>query len=361
MEIKDLKFENLLKEKTVIILGAGASSDYNFPLWVDLRKDIITQISRIDEKDNIYNKYDLDEYLEKNKVILKEWLDIFKNSDFDKKTVDELLYETEDLLGDVAKKYPILQLISLIIGEYEVLSLSINTKKWIEIFSDKFVDYLKSKRSTADVSNDIKFVKQCVENINIVSFNYDRAFEYFFYKNFVNKFKEGLNKKNMIYEQFYDNGSVLKVIRFFHPHGAIGLGVDSGLSGGNKIVIGGSQALTFNSKGLSSHYADYGDISRIARHIKDNETHISEVDVLNSDADSNPAYNRCNDILSEAVNIIVIGLSPKGIIQSKLRFNESAKYYFSNNKEDEKEISDKIKSKNKYFIGEFCEKLVKYF
>jgi len=110
--------EELLQEKTVFVLGAGASYDYGFPLWQELPNALIEEITKLQE--DPYN------YGDKGLTELKSTLDFINSDAFINTTVDRLSV-------DSTKHYITIQrLVALALTRCEQSDCYERREGWIE-------------------------------------------------------------------------------------------------------------------------------------------------------------------------------------------------------------------------------------
>lgn len=72
------KLNELLKHEFMLVLGAGASKDYNFPLWDDLKKDLKTELEKESDSDKSFDQ-----------KMKKKWALAIKDSP--NKTIDAII------------------------------------------------------------------------------------------------------------------------------------------------------------------------------------------------------------------------------------------------------------------------------
>lgn len=152
----------MIKKKTVLVLGAGASSPYGFPTGAELRVRIINAGAEMLR--GLKKQYhDSDEYYEYGKKFVTK----FKFSGVN--SIDRFLFEQSDndkILGKI--------LIMAFIKEYEkhskfVEDIDMPYHDWYRIFYNRLISGVK------------KFDDLTFDNIKIITFNYDRSLEFFLY------------------------------------------------------------------------------------------------------------------------------------------------------------------------------------
>lgn len=190
----------MIKEKTVLVLGAGLSSEYNYPLDKGLRDKII--------EDFTWTELSNAEQMITEKIMLLKEMDFtegeiitFKNDlqrgGFD--TIDQFLETRKDdprmvLLGKTA--------IALALLSYEDES----------VFHDGFTDtsfyrFLFNKMEKDATEETFK------ENaITIITYNYDRSLEFYLWKTLQHRYRINETKAN----------EIMKSLKIIHIHGNIG-------------------------------------------------------------------------------------------------------------------------------------------
>lgn len=336
MQHENLKIKNLVKNgNTVIILGAGASFDYGFPLWGNLRILVQEHLELIINKK--YTGRSSDIFTDEDIVNLVRWRDIFTETDWSIFTIDEIIYKNGEI------KDSILKIINIIISNCEANDEESDNKKWIEIFAKKISDYLISNR-TGDKNTDSQFATNFFGKIKIITLNYDRSFEYHFRKVFKKHLEIGLDHNDNEWKKYYEK--IIWII--FHPHGAVY--PFSTQDKNNYFRIFSDITIYKNTSGGGGD-ADYG-------YPANNHINIAEVDDLQDGVESNIAYQQSNTALSTADTVVIIGVSALGISKSHLKFSTNSDYFISNKDVDGPKIKEKILSKNQTYLDMYCDELI---
>lgn len=282
-------------KKTTLILGAGASIEFGYPLGTELKSKILEILDLIIKKvrnlDDEINKY-LSQYSTTcedvmNNVISK--LDLINpNDQFDEKKILSFLIKTckispntilnfyEQFKGShlntidafLEGKKEFIELGRLLIA-YVILSCEIednlsntnNGKNWYNYLLNEIGIKLKDIESSG---------------LKIITFNYDRSFEHYFIKSMINTHGEG---KSDDPQQYID---LLNKIECYHVHGDIG---------GGKLTWG-----IGNSARIYSNKVKYNEVIEASNSIKI----ISEVDVQKS-------YEKVINILNNSNQIFILG------------------------------------------------------
>ena len=185
----------MIKDKCVLLLGAGASAPYGFPTGSELKRMICNNFESVWEKfvfDRTKPPFD-DLYLEEQKKIAKQFVNDFKNFDHD--SID-LFLDIFRVYSDIGKKA-----IYLTILESELKNkMSGKVQDW----------YTQLFRLMIGTPNN--YFKLSDNNLAIITFNYDRSLEYYFYNIFMD-FTKSIEPKEKIEE--------LKKINIFHVYGKL--------------------------------------------------------------------------------------------------------------------------------------------
>ena len=188
-------------DKTVFILGAGASLPYGYPTARGLRNDIINKFRQV--------LTDCSNYLNKDQFILNDVIEIlvpiikqFEESNTE--SIDLFLTRTEDQ----SKITTGTQLIWLFIFWYE--HNFVNNKTKIEPSNDWYFDFYN--RLTEGITSKSKLGELENSQINFITFNYDRSLENYLFESFKNAFTLG-------YEQTTE--LIYKSFNFYHVYGKI--------------------------------------------------------------------------------------------------------------------------------------------
>ena len=147
------KLQNLVREPVTFLFGAGASKNYGFPLWSELRSEFLSRLNP-DADGSSY------------------WLEALTDEKRAHHTLDQL---TIDAMG--ASKTLFQRVVSEIIMDCELADSNSKTESWIE----------KLSSSLLTLGEDHDVLKMIISNVSFVSLNYDRCFDYRFGKSFVSQ------------------------------------------------------------------------------------------------------------------------------------------------------------------------------
>lgn len=187
-----LSVQIMISDKTVLILGAGSSVPYGYPTMNKLRSDII------DNFRNYYTKLylqDYDEYQRENELgALHQFVDRFEGSTG---MIDEFLSldQNQDVV-DLGK-------LAIVCSLSEFEKKSEFREKAIDTNSDWYSSFYLQLYRNLPRGDQYKFWQY---DFSVITFNYDRSFEYFIYDSLTKAFKgktekiiEGLNKIKVIH------------------------------------------------------------------------------------------------------------------------------------------------------------------
>jgi len=189
----------MITEKTVFILGAGASKPYGFPTALELRKDIITTFFHgYIRKVLLYKSSD--ESRDKIKQEMSELINQFNLSSI--KSIDLFLSRNKKFYG-LGK-----EIIAFLIAEYEIKS------KFREFVDNPSQDWYFEMFDLLtieinDPENLVNFINR--NNVSFITFNYDRSLEHFLYTSFYNSFATKRNELKDVMQKF----------KFIHLYGKL--------------------------------------------------------------------------------------------------------------------------------------------
>jgi len=183
----------------------------------------------------------------------------------------------------------------------------------IEIFAERFFELLEAANS------DSEKIKNLLQNLKIVTLNYDRAFDYRFYGIVQKRLQSILTKPREFqkhYEPIFEKACIV-----YHPHGSLGG------SGSKEFSIPHSYTYLNRNSLPGIDYGNSGDLRRsIDQGIMPPILPVD--DLLEAD---NGTYNEVNNFLNNSRYAICIGLSENGIKNSALDFSKIDKVYYSGN------------------------------
>lgn len=299
------KLSELLKNKTTLLLGAGASFDYGFPLWNGLKSKMLEILENYSDY-NLTNNDGVNWWVERLQSMTEE------------ETIDKVATFAPEEHYDLFR-----QLVSIAIIEYENVDSERDTHGWIEKFSEKFAQVLVQQYP------DSVRLQETIENFKVITLNYDRVFDIRFKHKIEQEFKKVLTKPRE-FEKFYKS-IFLKFGSIYHPHGC--LGPTEGISIDCYTYMNPNNAFGI----------PYGKIQNLKNSFKNGKIpFVFPVDDLKGV--ENVTYTRANKILNETENVVCIGLSPLGIRLSDLDLSNVKTVYYSG----KEEVFDNFVSLGKY-------------
>lgn len=189
----------MITDKTVFILGAGASRPYGFPSASELRRDIIIDFPEMYKRS----------FAEQNNLDLSK---VDLHPDFERviNTFNKSSTKSIDLFLSRNKQF---YNIGKIIIAYLIASYESKSKFREEIEAPQFDWYMHIydllTKHISDPEKLISFFEN--NNVSFVTFNYDRSLEQFLYESFFNSFS---TKRNEIAKLFSN-------IKILHVYGKI--------------------------------------------------------------------------------------------------------------------------------------------
>lgn len=189
----------MITDKTVFILGAGASKPYGFPTAAELRRDIIYNFSKqiVSAHAEHIGKAESEVDLPPK---FQRLIDEFKISST--KSIDLFLSRNNDYI-EIGKK-----IIAFLIGAYEKHS------KFREDIDEPKYDWYMHLYDllTREISQPDDLVSFFESNqVSFITFNYDRSLEQFLFESFFNSFTSKRNEINKLFSN----------INFIHVYGKI--------------------------------------------------------------------------------------------------------------------------------------------
>lgn len=295
--------QELLNEPFALILGAGASMGYGFPSWYELKQEMVSRLT--DESDPVTNIFGPD--------IPQEFLQKIQDMKPDE-TIDTV---AERLDGDEFTLFQMLT--SSIILKCEEKSKAVE-HGWIKVFIEKTVDLfeceIKSGRDPLRIFT----------NLNVITLNYDRLFEYKFSSEIEAAITDRLPREREFKQLGYDS-TLEKLGNIIHPHGAIG-------SFNEGFVRTSCTTYLNKESGLGINFGDHENFMTGFTNWEQ-VPYICPVDDITK-AKDNRSYDEANNILKNVTAALCLGLSKMGITSSNLELDSIKTIYSS----DKAKVSD---------------------
>ncbi len=313
-------------KKTVLVLGAGASADYGYPTWSELREQmlaldldaVLKENLSLDEKDFDSHKAAHEEF--------RELSDRHPDATLDRivflidKPKTKHLEPTGHLLINLA---------GYLLAKVE---LEGTDGGWVTELQDLLVELLARGSSKEPAE------RNRLENLTVVSLNYDRSFEHFVSRGFYGKLRDHADYKppDLRFSITFSRQNRLSVLK---PHGYI-----SALSDQNSVHrVGMNRDLIVEGRDPSGMRHPGNDVAiaygngricereaflRMGRHM-----------YVVDERDSND-YRAANAAIANAQQVFCLGLSPDGICQSRISFPKEQTVYLTNKGSEMPEIQD---------------------
>ncbi|MCJ7482255.1 MAG: hypothetical protein MUO31_04755 [Thermodesulfovibrionales bacterium] len=184
----------MIEKNCVFIVGAGASQVYGFPLGLELKNRVIDLLARADESIlQIYNRRDVDSFREA----------LLKSSRY---SIDAFLENRSEFI-EIGK----MVMSKILVDRERIGNLFMNQKSVTGSPHSYPIDgdwlaYLFNNLMDTD------FEKFCKNNVQFITFNYDRTIESYFYDAL--KYSFGKSDEQVV--------EVMKNIKIVHVHGQLG-------------------------------------------------------------------------------------------------------------------------------------------
>jgi len=180
----------MISERTVLILGAGASKPYGYPTALELRKGIIENtiplLKSYAKANNKYDGFDDHPFIKE----VKELIEVFRKSSTS--SIDLFLSRNKDFYK-IGK-----QIITLLLANYEMNS---KFREDINNYAqDWYFNFYESMTKEIIVPDDI--LKFAENDVFIITFNYDRSLEHFLHESLVNSFRSKTEEFNDLMRKF---------------------------------------------------------------------------------------------------------------------------------------------------------------
>lgn len=303
-------------ENTVLILGAGASCDYNYPLWGELKQQLIDF-----DFDLFFDQVGefRDEEMKEYRKVHSEFLNLERqNSDH---TLDRIAFQI-DLPKEKHRHptgYRLMTMTGFLLAQIEMKNIA---QGWVSDFQKILIDHLVFSIANRDCDTNF------LDNLTIISLNYDRSFEHLVSLKFYDRLIGHSDYQPTQGFGFSKTLSVRNSLRVLKPHGYIcqppsNASAEVGVQ--PSLTISETQAIGSRYPNNDMHVG-YGDqrllkkdiIERMGRHMY----------VVDERGEND--YQKANRHIRGAENVFCLGLSQYGFNQSHFQFGAEQKIHVSN-------------------------------
>ncbi len=319
-------------KKCVVILGAGASVDYGYPLWSELKQQIIDfDFDSFFEKTTITDQSTQSEY----QKVHEEFLTILNNND--DYTLDHIIFKIDEpkIKHFQPTGYRIINMVGYLLALVEIEK---KDDKWVSDFQNLLIKYIFDNH--IDQGCEVNLL----ENLSIISLNYDRSFEYYLRNSFFEKLIGSATYRSHGGMPYSALLSRRNNITMFHPHGYMCSLPHRAVDKDGFAKAGAQEDITINHNNIRG-IRDLGGIIAIPygdKQLFHNDTIKRmgrQMYVVNEVQESD--YNVANASIAKAEVVFCLGLSPAGINQSSLKFRDNQIVYLSNARSDISDIKPK--------------------
>ncbi len=307
-------------KNTVLLLGAGASVDYGYPLWGPLRQQMLD----LDIGNFLATEVELDgAAITAHKEAYEEFYSLAISNPTD--TLDRIIERIDRPKGKHLKPtgHLIINIAGLLLAKVE---LEKKDGGWVTKFQNVLVEHLVTEYDSNKPDQNL------LSNLTVVSLNYDRVFEHFISHDFYKKMiaHPSYNLTHAVPATTFSRSNQLNV---FKPHGYIcQLGTQNSVSHvgmNHDLVLSNMTAKGTRYPGNDMPVA-YGNSQIVEKSaFLRMGRHMYVVDERGADD-----YQTPNQFLSKAEIVFCLGLSDAGISQSSFDFKNVKKVYLSNKEVD---------------------------
>ena len=302
-------------KKTVLILGAGASVDYGYPLWDDLKAQMLAL-----NLEALANRLELDEdELANHRSAFEEFKEhAGRQPDA---TLDRIIYEIDRPIGK--RFFPtcrwVINLAGHLLAQVEKEG---RDGQWVTHLQEFLVERLAQESGNGSAK------KNRLKNLTVITLNYDRVFEHHISQDF--------HVKLIDHKDFVDRGqgfctdfSEWNKLSVLKPHGCMIGFTDENQTdhaGMNAhLSITGTQFQGFRSPSVRNVLPFGHDM------IGEKDAFLKMGRWMYVADELEPEdCNVANHAIREAEQVFCLGLSPAGICQSKLEFPDGKSVRLSN-------------------------------
>lgn len=312
--------QKLTGDGGVLVLGAGASREYGFPLWVDLQELLSQRWGDSDFK-NRWKWVDSD-----NNSPLDPIVSAFETqlSDPQGRTIDQIVEATRERAPGAERffRFSIAEIMSDE-EERDKLSLDHDHKTgWVEDLADSIA------------------LLASLGTLNVITLNYERSFQY--------RLTRRLVRDERIEPDREANTDPVFALRMFHVHGSIGTGPIRRPPGMSIL----EQHRTWQTTPTPER--PYGHREQLLV-VPSLTTVDGAIYYENQALASSTAYSNANQVLANASYAVIAGVSPLGMSESLLakptQVPTTATVVFTNAGSEVKDIPDRFKASHPQFLG----------
>lgn len=248
----------MIREKTVCILGAGASVPYGYPTSRELRKDIISNF--IENYKRMFSPEGIEENTKYNDY--KSFVESFNHSS--NASIDQWIAYNSESRKDIGA-----EIIAFQILDYEKKSFFREEVPAVYQKEDWY-SYLLNRMISGPIDLDANIQEN---QISFISFNYDRSLEYFLHESLIHTFDGAIGPTEI--------NKKLNQIPIIHIYGRLE---------------------RFNWEGGNSN-TEYREGSQsFKRH-----PHTSSLKTIFEDRQNNPEIEKAKELISDAEKIYFLG------------------------------------------------------
>jgi hypothetical protein len=312
-------------KSSVIILGAGASADYGYPLWNDLKTQLIDF-----DLDGFFNE--IVDFPETEKQSFQDVHGEFKTlaANHPILTLDSIIAEIDRPKSKHQNPtgFKLLSMVGFLIAKIECSKRVESKANWVYRFQDYIINQILDQLDYDDST------KNYLSALTFVSLNYDRNFEYYFCDQFFSRLldKDGYKPSGLHYSLNLSGHTKAQILK---PHGTIAhinfFGQHFGHGMIKSLQYGVVPAPTSRQLGTPSF--NFGDENILKWNSVQAFGTIAVVEEV-----GNNSFAEANYRIEHADNIVCLGLSVAGITQSKIALPAGKRVHLSNAKSDAGEL-----------------------
>jgi len=201
-----------MEKKSIFIIGAGSSKEYDYPIWKELKPQIENHL-----KDALDNG-------DPASIKAIEWLGEIT----DEKTLDEVISDKNKAIRqkpDPSEVEAVIwKAIASIFSALEKPILNGSKIGWIDKFSNSILNSILAKYDSKDKDWDKKIMAELnaqLGNMYFITFNYDRILEYKIITQITEALRNDVSNNNFFDQLLAPAIEKFFFDKFYHPHGII--------------------------------------------------------------------------------------------------------------------------------------------